>query len=115
MPECVSPALEQLLEVTTKEDFGGALTRLKDAGDLTIREVARRIRASGQGPTPVASLGDYFAGKHLPTAGTLAKILSACDVTDPKVQSAWEEARRRARVRPGRPGAGEPARRRVTR
>jgi WD40 repeat protein len=109
VPQCVSPASEELLTVTTKEDFGCALTRLKDAGDLTIREVARRIRTSGQGPTPVASLGDYFAGKHLPNAGTLAKILNACDVTDPELQSAWEEARQRARVRPGRPAADEPA------
>ena len=94
------PAFRDLSQVATREEFGRELTRLKDEGDLAIREVAKRIRASGGAAVSSASLGDYFAGKRLPTDSTLAKVLAAFGVTDPDELTAWQEARQRARTAP---------------
>lgn len=55
--------------------FAADLTTTR--GRLTIREVHRR---SG---IPTATLGGYFAGRHLPPANrpeVLAKVLEACGV-----------------------------------
>jgi len=109
MPMHVSPTLEELRQVATKADFGQSLSRLKDAADMAIRDVERRIRASGLDAVPLATLGDYFAGRHLPSAVALRKILTACGVTDQAVLAAWDDARLRARRSPGRPATGQPA------
>ncbi|HEY1620839.1 MAG TPA: helix-turn-helix domain-containing protein, partial [Streptosporangiaceae bacterium] len=85
--------------MATQQDFGRELTRLR--GALTIREVAR---ASG---LPPSTVGDYFAGRHLPPAGQpgLADILRACGETDPDRARQWALALARARRPPGRRGA----------
>ncbi len=85
--------------VATQQDFGRELTRLR--GALTIREVAR---ASG---LPPSTVGDYFAGRHLPPAGQpgLADILRACGEIDPDRARQWAQALARARRPPGRRGA----------
>ncbi|HTX27561.1 MAG TPA: hypothetical protein VME19_11140 [Streptosporangiaceae bacterium] len=107
MPEPTTPGLAELGAIATKEEFSRALTRLKDARGMAIREVAKRTCAPGEAGIPLASLGDYFAGKHLPNGPALTKLLRACEVSDPALVAVWQEARLRARLRPGRL-AGEP-------
>lgn len=107
MPEPVVPGLEDLGAIATREEFSRALTRLKDARGMAIREVAKRTSAPGEPGIPLASLGDYFAGKHLPSGPALTKLLRACGVSEPALVAAWQEARLSARLRPGRL-AGEP-------
>jgi WD40 repeat protein/transcriptional regulator with XRE-family HTH domain len=108
MAEWLTPGLADLGKIATKADFGRELTRLREARGLAIREVARRTGAAGEPAIPLASLGDYFAGRHLPNGATLEKILRACEVRAPDVVAAWQDARLRSRRRPGRPAAGGP-------
>jgi WD40 repeat protein len=108
MLERATPGLSDLGAIATRQEFSRALTRLKDARGMAIREVAKRTGAPGEPGIPVASLGDYFAGKHLPNGPALTKLLRACGVSEPALVAAWQEARLRARLRPGRL-AGEPA------
>jgi WD40 repeat protein len=100
-----SPALTELAACRTRGDFGRLLTRLRRSAERSIREVNAATRI------PVATLGDYFNGKHLPPARdrTLERILEACGVTDEETVRAWLAALERVRVPPGRPAAGQPA------
>jgi WD40 repeat protein/transcriptional regulator with XRE-family HTH domain len=100
-----SPALTELAAGRTRGDFGRLLTRLRRSAGRSIREVSAATRI------PVATLGDYFNGKHLPPPRdrTLERILEACGVTGEETVRAWLAALERARVQPGRPAAGQPA------
>jgi WD40 repeat protein/transcriptional regulator with XRE-family HTH domain len=99
------PALIELAACRTRGDFGQLLSRLRRSAGRSIREVSAATRI------PVATLGDYFNGKHLPPARdhTLERILEACGVTGDETVQAWLAALERVRVPPGRPAAGQPA------
>ena len=99
------PGLTDLEACHTRGDFGRLLTQLRGAARLSIRDVSA---ATG---IPVATLGDYFNGRHLPPARDriLERILAACGVTEPTLAAAWAAARDRVRPTPGRPAANAPA------
>ncbi|MGH9071946.1 MAG: helix-turn-helix domain-containing protein, partial [Acidimicrobiales bacterium] len=46
--------------VQSREDLGRELSALRVQAGLSVRELARRVGS------PAATLGDYFAGRHLP-------------------------------------------------
>jgi WD40 repeat protein len=84
----------------TAPEFGRALQALRDRSGLTIREVARL--ADGR----VATVGDYFSGRHLPLDRELfARILGVFGESDPVVVERWQQALARVRRMPGRRGA----------
>jgi WD40 repeat protein/transcriptional regulator with XRE-family HTH domain len=91
--------------ITSQQDFGRELTLARRRAGLTVRQVAR---ASG---IPVSTVGDYFAGRHLPPAGQpelLSAVLAACGITDEAERDRWAEAVGRIRRAPGRrPGRGQ--------
>src|SRR3569833_1699042 len=83
--------------IRTRRDFAAALTRLRELGRLTVRDVAKAA------DVPDGTMGDYFAGRHLPPLRPerLPGILRACGVRDPAEIAGWLEALRRVRPRPG--------------
>ena len=89
--------------IATRREFASALTTVREAAGLTVREVAR---ASGISSSTV---GGYFSGRHLPPLrpdGGIGVILAACGVTAPAEHEAWQRALARVRRAPGpRPGA----------
>jgi transcriptional regulator with XRE-family HTH domain len=83
----------------SQRDFSDALTLAKVRAGLTVRQVAR---ASG---IPVSTLGDYFAGRHLPPpgpAGPLPSILAVLGIGDETEVGRWLVALQRVRRPPGR-------------
>ncbi|MDA8047345.1 MAG: helix-turn-helix domain-containing protein [Actinomycetota bacterium] len=89
--------------VQTREDLAVELTRLRSESGLTVRDLAKRIDA------PVATIGDYFAGRHLPGTRQLPlyrALLEACGVGD-----GWADAWVDALVRARRSSDGRAARR----
>lgn len=92
--------------ISTRQEFASALTALREAAGLTVREVAR---ASGLSPSTV---GGYFSGRHLPPLrpdGGLRPILTACGVLSEEDLAVWQLALSRIRRGPGpRPGALPP-------
>lgn len=91
--------------IHTRQDLARALTVLRSLSGLTVRDLAKRVDA------PAATLGDYFAGRHLPgprQLGLYRSILSACGVRDGH-QEPWVAALTRARlVSDGRSPKGAP-------
>src|ERR1700722_5153886 len=86
-------------QIVTQQDFGQALTLLRNRAGLTVRQVARASAL------PASTVGDYFSGRHLPAtgqAGSLHRILVACGETDPVRLAAWTDALSRVRRQPGR-------------
>ncbi|HET9076763.1 MAG TPA: helix-turn-helix domain-containing protein, partial [Acidimicrobiales bacterium] len=82
-------------QVRTRADLGRELTALRVGRGISLRQLARGTGA------PLATLGDYFSGRHLPGPAQLElyrSILAACGVTDPAEGDAWIEALRRARL-----------------
>lgn len=92
--------------VQTREDLAHALSVLRHAAGLTVRDLARLVDA------PAATLGDYFAGRHLPgprQLGLYRSVLVACGVCEPAEQEAWIAALTRARfASDGRAAKGTP-------
>jgi hypothetical protein len=85
--------------IETASDFGCALQALRERSGLTIRDVARL--ADGR----VATVGDYFSGRHMPLDRELfARVLIACGEDDPARIGQWQLALARARRLPGRRG-----------
>jgi WD40 repeat protein/transcriptional regulator with XRE-family HTH domain len=85
----------QLSQVDTPEFFAAALTRLREHRGLSIRELSK---LSG---VPVATLGGYFSGRHLPSPtqpAVLASILHALGESD---HDGWRDALQRVRRTPG--------------
>ena len=93
--EAHPPALTELAAGQTRGDFGRLLSRLRRSAGRSIREVSAATRI------PVATLGDYFNGKHLPPARerTLERILEACGVTGEETVRAWLAALERVHRR----------------
>jgi WD40 repeat protein/transcriptional regulator with XRE-family HTH domain len=91
--------------IETAAEFSRALRALRERSGLTIRQVARQ--ANG----PVATIGDYFSGRHLPTDRDLfTRVLAACGETDPDRVEQWHLALGRARRIPGKRGGPAPYR-----
>jgi len=90
----------------SQQDFSHELTLARRRAGLTVRQVAR---ATG---LPVSTVGDYFAGRHLPPPsqpGPLPAILTALGIDDPAEVSRWLVVLRRVRRPPGRrPGRVAP-------
>jgi WD40 repeat protein/energy-coupling factor transporter ATP-binding protein EcfA2 len=92
--------------VHTRQDLAQALTTLRLVAGRTVRDIAVAVDA------PVATVGDYFAGTHLPSPRQLDRfcaVLAACGVDDPSEQQAWVAALIRARrTSDGRTPRGSP-------
>lgn len=92
--------------ISTRQEFGAALTQIRERAGLTVRDVTKRTGV------PPATLGGYFSGRHLPPVnppGQLPRILAACGVDDADEIAQWVAALRRVRRAPGRRPAGAPA------
>ncbi|MBV9792354.1 MAG: helix-turn-helix domain-containing protein [Actinobacteria bacterium] len=100
-----APALTDLAACQTRGEFGQLLGDLRATSGLSIRDVSA---ATG---IPVATVGDYFNGRHLPPVRDriLERLVRACGVTDETLIEAWTAARNRVRPTPGRPPANVPA------
>jgi transcriptional regulator with XRE-family HTH domain len=88
--------------ITGPQDFGRELSLARQQAGLTIREVAR---ANG---IPASTVGDYFAGRHLPPARQpelLTRVLAACGITDPRAGGPLAGGAEAIRRMPGRPPA----------
>jgi len=84
-------------DVRTREDLGAALTSLRLASGLSVRDVARRTGL------PLATVGGYLSGRHLPPLATLDQfesLLAALAVADDEVP-AWLAVVARLRRVPG--------------
>ncbi|HEY1698982.1 MAG TPA: helix-turn-helix domain-containing protein [Trebonia sp.] len=91
--------------VETAAEFFRALRALRERSGLTIRQVAQQAKG------PVATIGDYFSGRHLPTdRDLLTRVLAACGETDPNRARQWHLALGRARRMPGKRGGPAPYR-----
>ena len=91
--------------ISTRQEFGAALTLLRERAGLTVRDVARKLGV------PSATIGDYFAGRHVPSLkppDQLARILAACGVHDVAEIHKWLDALGRVRRAPGRRPARAP-------
>lgn len=83
--------------LSTPQEFAEALTALRHRSGLSIRKL------SSMTGIPSATLGGYFAGRHLPSVsqGTaLEDVLGALGVDDAAEVDRWFEAVRRLRARP---------------
>lgn len=90
--------------VQSREDLARELTALRNVASLTVRDLAKRVDA------PAATIGDYFAGRHLPGTRQLPlylALLDACGVQDPVEVERWVAALARVRLSTdGRAGKG---------
>lgn len=79
--------------IHTREDLARALTALRNQSGLTVRELARRL------DTPVATVGDYVSGRHLPGLTQLPlfkALLRECGVDEGSL-GGWVDALTRLR------------------
>jgi WD40 repeat protein/DNA-binding transcriptional regulator YiaG len=84
--------------VTTPGEFAQALTTLREQTGMSIRELAR---ITG---TTSSTLGEWFAGRHLPPVSALVAvigILDSCGVSSGASRQAWLDALARVRRLPG--------------
>ncbi|MFI6480881.1 AAA family ATPase [Nonomuraea sp. NPDC050663] len=91
--------------IATRQEFARELSSLRDQAGLTVRQVAAKAGAYGSHST----LGDWFAGRGLPSTSSrdlLVRVLEVCGVADPAEAGAWLAAWRRVRRAPGRRVAG---------
>ncbi|MGH9115600.1 MAG: helix-turn-helix domain-containing protein, partial [Acidimicrobiales bacterium] len=81
--------------IQTRDDLARELTLLRTEAGLTVRDLARQVDA------PVATLGDYFAGRHVPGSRQVPlfrAVLEACGVQDPALATQWLGALTRVRL-----------------
>jgi WD40 repeat protein/transcriptional regulator with XRE-family HTH domain len=81
--------------IRTRTEFGEELTKLREAAELTVRELASR---SG---IPPATVGGYLRARHLPSVGqldTFRTLLAACGVSDEPAVDRWVAALARVRA-----------------
>ena len=84
-------------DIRTREDLGTALTALRSASGLTLRDVARRTGL------PLGTVGGYFSGRHLPPLAMLdqfTRLLTVLAVPDAELP-AWFTMLSRLRRVPG--------------
>ncbi len=100
----MSQTTDQLDAVSTREELAAVLTALRERAGMTVRDVAKAA------DVPVATVGGYFSGRHIPPVAALAQttaVLRACGVPDEELDS-WLDAIARVRRAPGpRPGTKE--------
>jgi WD40 repeat protein/transcriptional regulator with XRE-family HTH domain len=91
-------------QISTRQEFGRELTRLRERAGLTVRAVANNLGI------PASTVGDYFGGSHLPPVkppDLMRRLLHACGVQDQDLVEEWLEALSRVRRAPGqRPSSG---------
>ncbi|MEV4000614.1 helix-turn-helix domain-containing protein [Actinomadura sp. NPDC049753] len=75
-----------------RTEFAEALSLLRERAGLTIRDVSCATAI------PVATLGGYFSGRHLPNQQNLRAILTVCGATSPEP---WTDALAALRRAPG--------------
>lgn len=95
-----------LSDVSSRQEFGRALTALRSQTGMTVRQVAEKANAPGAHST----IGDWFSGRGLPSPTSralLVRVLQACGVTDPVVVRSWLDAWQRVRQLPGPRRAGQ--------
>ena len=93
-------------DIDDRAYFGWALTIVRERAGLTVRDVAKTAGI------PVATVGDYFAGRSLPPlkmAGVLPDILRACGVDSPDLVDSWKSALVRVRLSHSRRADSMPA------
>lgn len=81
--------------VQTRADLARELTVLRVRSGLTLRDLANRTG------TPLATIGGYFSGRHLPGPAQLVgfrAVLASCGVVHPDQVETWLEALARARL-----------------
>ena len=92
-------------DLSSREDLAGALTVLRERQGMTVRDVAH---AAG---LPVATVGGYLSGRHLPplaTVGQFTRVLTSLGVGSDDLP-AWVAAVNRLRRAPGRRSTATPA------
>lgn len=80
--------------IETRADLARALTALRGQAGLSIRALARQL------DTPVATIGDYCSGRHLPGPAQVdlfRALLAELGVSDAETVAAWLDALGRAR------------------
>jgi hypothetical protein len=93
-------------DIDDRAYFGWALTIVRERAGLTVRDVAKTTGI------PVATVGDYFAGRSLPPlkmAGVLPDILRTCGVATPDLLDSWKSALVRVRLSHSRRADAMPA------
>ncbi|MFT4128153.1 MAG: hypothetical protein QM662_18225, partial [Gordonia sp. (in: high G+C Gram-positive bacteria)] len=93
--------------VSTREELGRALTELRVAAGLSVRDVAAAADAL-QG-----TVAGWFAGQHAPNRASFEmfrRVVRACGVTDPTAVDDWCAAAERAARRGARKRAESPYR-----
>jgi len=92
-------------DLTSREDLAQALRALRERRGMTVRDIAR---AAG---LPVATVGGYLTGRHLPPLATVdqfAQVLTSLGVAADEIPG-WVAAVNRLRRAPGRRSAATPA------
>ncbi len=72
--------------IRSRRDLACALTVLRLNAGLSVRELATRL------DVPVATIGDYFSGRHLPGPSRfplLRRVLAECGVVDEVAAQRW--------------------------
>lgn len=92
------------VRIADRVGFATALTGLREAAGLTVRDLAR------QAHVPTATVSGYLSGRHLPSPTqpeAFLAVLEACGVLDRGTQEGWLETLRRVRRAPGRRSSDE--------
>ncbi|MEH0934027.1 nSTAND1 domain-containing NTPase [Micromonospora psammae] len=104
-----SDDLSDLARINGRAEFAAALTAQRELAGLTVRQVA----AKAGGHSASSTIGDWFAGRGLPSLASqdlLLKVLTVCQVPPTEIDG-WLEAWRRVRRSPGpRPQGLDPYR-----
>ena len=72
--------------VSSKKDFGRALTALRESAGLTVRNLAGKVDA------PFGTISGWCTGRHLPTLSQrdlFLRVLAACGVTGEALAADW--------------------------
>lgn len=73
-------------QIDSRSAFARELTHLRLAAGLTVRQLAARL------DVPVATLGDYFSGRHLPGPARfplIRRLLAECGVAEEVHVQRW--------------------------
>jgi len=92
------PARPDPREFGTAADWAQGLRRVRERSGLSVRDLARAVRASS------STVGGYVSGRHLPTIGAtdlVDRMLVACGIDDDAERAAWLDALNRVRRTPG--------------
>ena len=86
--------------IGSRGELACALTMLRLSAGLSVRELAVRL------DVPVATIGDYFSGRHLPGPSRfplLRRVLAECGVVDEVAAQRWLLAVANLKRRPAGP------------